>query len=61
MSAQPSSPQATITVTSKNEPWGQIVLRFFPDVAPNHVKNFVDLAKQGSTMALPSIALFPGS
>lgn len=47
MSAQPSSPQATITVTSKNEPWGQIVLRFFPDVAPNHVKNFVDLAKQG--------------
>jgi len=47
MSAQPSSPQATITVTSKNELWGQIVLRFFPDVAPNHVKNFIDLAKQG--------------
>ncbi len=47
MSAQPSSPQATITVTSKNELWGQIVLRFFPDVAPNHVRNFIDLAKQG--------------
>ena len=47
MSAQTGSQQATITVTSKNEPWGQIVLRFFPDVAPNHVKNFVDLAKKG--------------
>ena len=29
MSAQTGSQQATITVTSKNEPWGQIVLRFF--------------------------------
>jgi peptidyl-prolyl cis-trans isomerase B (cyclophilin B) len=26
---------------------GKIVLRFFPDVAPNHVRNFVDLAEQG--------------
>ncbi len=26
---------------------GQINLRFFPDVAPNHVKNFIDLAQQG--------------
>ena len=26
---------------------GQINIRFFPDVAPNHVKNFVDLASQG--------------
>jgi cyclophilin family peptidyl-prolyl cis-trans isomerase len=26
---------------------GQIDLRFFPDVAPGHVKNFVDLAQQG--------------
>jgi cyclophilin family peptidyl-prolyl cis-trans isomerase len=26
---------------------GQINLRFFPDVAPNHVKNFIDLASQG--------------
>jgi peptidyl-prolyl cis-trans isomerase B (cyclophilin B) len=47
MTAQPGSTQATINVTSKNEPWGQIVLRLFADVAPNHVKNFVDLAKQG--------------
>ena len=47
MTAQPGSTQAIINVTSKNEPWGQIVLRLFADVAPNHVKNFVDLAKQG--------------
>ena len=26
---------------------GQINIRFFPDVAPNHVKNFIDLAKKG--------------
>jgi peptidyl-prolyl cis-trans isomerase B (cyclophilin B) len=37
-------PKATITVTSKGEKWGEIVLKFFPDVAPNHVKNFCDLA-----------------
>ena len=26
---------------------GNIELKFFPEVAPNHVKNFVDLAKKG--------------
>ncbi|HEX7151167.1 MAG TPA: peptidylprolyl isomerase [Thermoanaerobaculia bacterium] len=26
---------------------GEIQIRFFPDVAPNHVKNFIDLANQG--------------
>ena len=26
---------------------GEIDIRFFPDVAPNHVKNFIDLARQG--------------
>jgi cyclophilin family peptidyl-prolyl cis-trans isomerase len=26
---------------------GTITLRFFPDVAPNHVKNFIDLAEKG--------------
>jgi len=36
--------RATITITSKGEAWGEIVLQFFPDVAPNHVKNFLDLA-----------------
>jgi peptidyl-prolyl cis-trans isomerase B (cyclophilin B) len=27
--------------------FGNIELRFLPDVAPNHVKNFIDLAKKG--------------
>lgn len=39
--------RATIAVTSKGQPVGQIVLRFFPDVAPGHVKNFVKLSKEG--------------
>src|SRR4051812_43792711 len=26
---------------------GEIDIRFFPDVAPNHVKNFIDLAERG--------------
>jgi peptidyl-prolyl cis-trans isomerase B (cyclophilin B) len=38
--------QATIKVAVKNGPMGEITLRFFPDVAPNHVKNFVKLAKE---------------
>jgi peptidyl-prolyl cis-trans isomerase B (cyclophilin B) len=39
--------RATIRVVVKNELWGEIVLGFFPEVAPNHVKNFVKLAKAG--------------
>lgn len=27
--------------------FGQITLKFFPDLAPNHVKNFIDLAQKG--------------
>jgi len=27
--------------------FGKITLKFFPDVAPGHVKNFIDLAKKG--------------
>jgi peptidyl-prolyl cis-trans isomerase B (cyclophilin B) len=42
-----SSVQATISVASKGQPLGDIVLKFFPDVAPGHVKNFTDLAKKG--------------
>jgi peptidyl-prolyl cis-trans isomerase B (cyclophilin B) len=38
---------ATITVTSKGQPLGEIVLRFYSDVAPGHVSNFVKLAKEG--------------
>ena len=37
------TPTAVITM----ENGGTIALEFWPDVAPNHVKNFVDLAKQG--------------
>jgi len=39
--------RATISVTSKGQPLGDIVVKFFPDVAPGHVKNFTDLAKKG--------------
>ncbi|ALA57900.1 peptidylprolyl isomerase [Nitrospira moscoviensis] len=38
---------ATIAVSSKGQPLGNIVLRFFPDVAPGHVRNFVKLSKEG--------------
>jgi peptidyl-prolyl cis-trans isomerase B (cyclophilin B) len=39
--------RATIAVTSKGQALGEIVLRFYQDVAPGHVKNFADLAKKG--------------
>jgi len=39
--------KATISVASKGQALGDIVLKFFPDVAPGHVKNFTDLAKKG--------------
>ncbi len=42
-----STVKATISVASKGQPLGDIVLKFFPDVAPGHVKNFTDLAKKG--------------
>ena len=38
--------RATIKVAIKGESVGEVVLRFFPDVAPNHVKNFIKLAKE---------------
>src|SRR6185295_16368968 len=38
--------RATISVKVKGQSVGDITLRFFPDVAPNHVKNFITLAKQ---------------
>ena len=36
--------ETTATIETK---FGNIELRFFPDVAPNHVNNFIDLAKKG--------------
>lgn len=38
--------RATITVTMKGAPLGDIVLKFYPDVAPNHVRNFIKLAQE---------------
>ena len=38
--------RATVSVKVKGQSVGDIVLKFFPDVAPNHVKNFIALAKQ---------------
>lgn len=39
--------RATIGITVKGETWGDIQLKFFPDVAPNHAGNLVKLAGQG--------------
>ncbi len=41
-----SETRATIKVTTKGTPLGEIVIKFYPDVAPNHVKNFIKLAKE---------------
>ena len=38
--------QATISVTSQGEAWGDIVLKFYPEVAPGHVRNFCKLASE---------------
>jgi peptidyl-prolyl cis-trans isomerase B (cyclophilin B) len=53
--APPAAIQKETSAMSDNEPKvaelhtsaGDIVIRFFPDVAPNHVKNFLTLAEQG--------------
>jgi cyclophilin family peptidyl-prolyl cis-trans isomerase len=42
--AQGGKPPAVV-LTMENG--GQVTLELWPDAAPNHVKNFVDLAKQG--------------
>lgn len=47
MSDPTEKTRATITVTSKGQPIGDIVLRFFDDVAPGHVRNFTKLAREG--------------
>ena len=39
--------QARIAVANKGVSMGEIMIRFFPDVAPGHVKNFVKLAQEG--------------
>jgi len=47
MSEPTEKTRATISVSSKGTPLGEIVLRFFHDVAPGHVKNFTKLAREG--------------
>jgi cyclophilin family peptidyl-prolyl cis-trans isomerase len=39
---------------------GEIDIRFFPDVAPNHVKNFIDLANKGFYNATKFHRVIPG-
>jgi cyclophilin family peptidyl-prolyl cis-trans isomerase len=59
--AQPATPAPATSATEESRPMsdytdkvaeihttaGEIDIRFFPDVAPNHVKNFIDLARNG--------------
>ncbi|MEC4673573.1 MAG: peptidylprolyl isomerase [Nitrospirota bacterium] len=44
--SQGEAVSARLTVTSQGETWGDIVLKFFPDVAPKHVENFCKLAQE---------------
>ena len=46
MSEVTTDTRATIAVSSQGESWGDIVLKFYPDVAPNHARNFCKLASQ---------------
>jgi dolichyl-diphosphooligosaccharide---protein glycosyltransferase len=39
---------------------GEIDIRFFPDVAPNHVKNFIDLAEKGTYNGTKFHRVIPG-
>lgn len=52
--------KATIAVTSKGQPLGEIVLQFFPDVAPGHVENFTKLAKEGFYNGTTFHRIIPG-
>ena len=50
------SPQVAELHTSA----GEIDVRFFPDVAPNHVKNFIDLAEKGFYNGTKFHRIIPG-
>lgn len=52
--------QARITVTSKGVAVGDMVIRFFPDVAPGHVANFVKLSKDGFYNGTTFHRIIPG-
>ena len=40
--------------------FGSVTLKFFPDVAPNHVNNFIELAKKGFYDGLAFHRVVPG-
>ena len=46
MSEVTTETRVTIAVSSQGESWGDIVLKFYPDVAPNHARNFCKLAAE---------------
>jgi peptidyl-prolyl cis-trans isomerase B (cyclophilin B) len=52
--------QARIALASKGVPMGEIVIRFFPDVAPGHVKNFVKLSQEGFYNGTTFHRIIPG-
>jgi peptidyl-prolyl cis-trans isomerase B (cyclophilin B) len=48
---------AKATITTK---FGKIVVKFFPDLAPMHVKNFITLAEAGFYNGTPFHRVIPG-
>jgi peptidyl-prolyl cis-trans isomerase B (cyclophilin B) len=48
---------ARATITTK---FGKIVVKFFPDLAPMHVKNFISLAEAGFYNGTPFHRVIPG-
>jgi len=48
---------AKATITTK---FGKIVVKFFPDLAPMHVKNFISLAEAGFYNGTPFHRVIPG-
>ncbi len=41
-----SETRAIIAMTSNGEVWGDVIVKFYSDVAPNHVRNFCTLASK---------------
>jgi peptidyl-prolyl cis-trans isomerase B (cyclophilin B) len=60
MTEMTGATQAKIAVASKGVPMGEIVIKFFPDVAPGHVKNFVKLAQEGFYNGTTFHRIIPG-
>lgn len=52
--------QSTEKVAVLKTSAGEIDIRFFPDLAPNHVKNFLDLAQQGFYNGTKFHRIIPG-